>query len=107
MATAFAIALIVGVVGLIVWIILRSLAVNAPQWERADPELVGRETERLARLAHRILWVNPRAGGRDFAPAAGGMAAALPHVDALLAGDSLDALGAVVEAIAAPGDRIA
>ena len=38
MATAFAIALIVGVVGLIVWIILRSLAVNAPQWERADPE---------------------------------------------------------------------
>jgi uncharacterized protein with von Willebrand factor type A (vWA) domain len=31
-------------------------------WERADPALVGREMERLARLAHRIVWVNPRAG---------------------------------------------
>ena len=29
-------------------------------WERGDPELVGREMERLARLAHRIVWVNPR-----------------------------------------------
>ena len=41
-------------------------------WERGDPMLVGREMERLARLAHRIVWVNPRderervlgAGGR-------------------------------------------
>ena len=38
MATAFALALILGIVGLVIWIILRSLAVNAPQWERADPE---------------------------------------------------------------------
>ena len=29
-------------------------------WERGDPALVGREMERLARLAHRIVWVNPR-----------------------------------------------
>ena len=29
-------------------------------WERGDPMLVGREMERLARLAHRIVWVNPR-----------------------------------------------
>ena len=29
-------------------------------WERGDPLLVGREMERLARLAHRIVWVNPR-----------------------------------------------
>jgi hypothetical protein len=36
--TAFAIALGLGVVGLVAWIIFRSLAVNAPQWERADPE---------------------------------------------------------------------
>ena len=28
-------------------------------WERGDPMLVGREMERLARLAHRIVWVNP------------------------------------------------
>ena len=33
-------------------------------WERGDPMLVGREMERLARLAHRIVWVNPRVGRR-------------------------------------------
>ena len=48
--------------------------------------------ERLARLAYRIVWVNPRVGRRGFAPRAGGMAAALPHCDALVSGHSLDAL---------------
>jgi uncharacterized protein len=69
-------------------------------WERADPALVGREMERLARLAHRIVWVNPRAGAPGFSPGAGGMAAALPHCDALVSGDCLDALDEVAEAIA-------
>lgn len=70
-------------------------------WERGDPALVGREMERLARLAHRIVWVNPRVVARDFAPLAGGMAAALPHCDTLLSGHSLAALDAVTDAIAA------
>jgi uncharacterized protein with von Willebrand factor type A (vWA) domain len=69
-------------------------------WERADPALVGREMERLARLAHRIVWVNPRAAAPGFTPSAGGMAAALPHCDALVSGDCLDALGEVAEAMA-------
>ena len=47
-------------------------------WERGDPMLVGREMERLARLAHRIVWVNPRVSASAFAPRAGGMVAALP-----------------------------
>ena len=68
-------------------------------WERGDPRAVGREMERLSRLAHRIVWVNPRAAGDEFAPLAGGMAAAAPHVDALLSGHSLAALDDVVEAI--------
>jgi uncharacterized protein len=70
-------------------------------WERGEPHLVAREMERLARLAYRIVWVNPRVSARDFAPRAGGMAAALPHIDALVSGDSLDALGEVVDAMAA------
>jgi hypothetical protein len=70
-------------------------------WERGDPALVAREMERLSRLAYRIVWVNPRAAARDFAPRAGGMAAALPYVDALVSGDSLDALAEVVEAVGA------
>ena len=68
-------------------------------WERGDPALVAREMERLSRLAHRIVWVNPRAAASGFSPRAGGMAAALPHCDALVSGHSLDALGEVINAI--------
>jgi uncharacterized protein len=68
-------------------------------WERGDPALVGREMERLRRLAHRIVWVNPRAAADGFTPRAGGMAAALPYCDALVSGHSLDALDEVVTAI--------
>jgi uncharacterized protein len=69
-------------------------------WERGDPELVGREMARLARLAHRIVWVNPRVGAEAFAVRAGGMVAALPHCDALVSGHSFEALGQVADAIA-------
>ena len=68
-------------------------------WERGDPALLGREMERLARLAYRIVWVNPRVAARGFAPVTGGMAAALPHVDDLISGHSVAALDAVVAAI--------
>ena len=70
-------------------------------WERGDPTLVGREMERLARLAHRIVWVNPRVSASAFAPRAGGMVAALPYCDALVSGHSFEALAEVVEAIGA------
>jgi uncharacterized protein with von Willebrand factor type A (vWA) domain len=69
-------------------------------WERGDPELVAREMQRLARVAYRIVWVNPRASAPGFAPRAGGMAAALPHCDALVSGHSLSALQEVLDAIA-------
>ena len=68
-------------------------------WERGDPQLVGREMERLARLAHRIVWVNPRVGASEFSVRAGGMVAALEHCDALVSGHSFEALGEVVDAI--------
>jgi hypothetical protein len=71
-------------------------------WERGDPALVGREMARLSRLAHRVVWVNPRVAASDFAPRAGGMAAALAHCDALVSGHSLAALDEVIAAIAAP-----
>jgi uncharacterized protein with von Willebrand factor type A (vWA) domain len=70
-------------------------------WERGDPALVGREMARLARLAHRIVWVNPRVSAREFSVQAGGMIAALEHCDALVSGHSFEALGDVVAAIAA------
>jgi uncharacterized protein len=70
-------------------------------WERGDPSLVGRELARLRRLAYRIVWVNPRAAAAGFQPRAGGMAAALPHCDALVSGHTLASLSDVVDAIGA------
>jgi uncharacterized protein with von Willebrand factor type A (vWA) domain len=71
-------------------------------WERGDPQLVGREMQRLARLAHRIVWVNPRVSASGFSVKAGGMVAALEHCDALVSGHSFEALAEVVDAIGAP-----
>jgi uncharacterized protein len=73
-------------------------------WERGDPALVGREMQRLARLAYRIVWVNPRVAAKGFAPKAGGLVAALPFCDALVSGHTLKALEEVADAIAAERD---
>ncbi|HMJ36204.1 MAG TPA: VWA domain-containing protein [Baekduia sp.] len=70
-------------------------------WETGDPALVRREMERLHRLAHRIVWVNPRKAGRDFQPSAGGMAAALPSCDAFVGGHNLLALAEAIDEIGA------
>jgi hypothetical protein len=74
-------------------------------WERGDPMLVGREMERLRRLAHRIVWVNPRVSASAFSVQAGGMVAALPHCDALVSGHSFEALHEVAEAIGVERSR--
>ncbi|MFJ7073885.1 VWA domain-containing protein [Streptomyces sp. NPDC098781] len=61
-------------------------------WERGDPELLGTQMRRLHRLAHRVIWANPRKARPGYAPLAAGMAAALPSVDAFVEGHSLGAL---------------
>lgn len=58
-------------------------------WERGEVSLLGSQAERLGRLAHRVVWANPRAGREGFAPTAAGMAAALPHCDVLLPATTL------------------
>ena len=68
-------------------------------WERGDAALLGEQMARLQRLAHRVVWANPRKGAPGFTPVAAGMAAALPHVDALVAGHSLDALERLAAAV--------
>jgi uncharacterized protein with von Willebrand factor type A (vWA) domain len=69
-------------------------------WESGDTSELGRQMDRLSRLAHRIVWVNPRSQSREYQPLAGGMAAALPHVDAFVSGHSLEALEHVLDVIA-------
>lgn len=74
-------------------------------WERDDPALLGEQMARLRRLAHRVIWVNPRSADVGYQPTTGGMAAALPHCDAFLSGHSLSALSKVVDVIAASSRR--
>ena len=61
-------------------------------WERGDATMLGEQMQRLHRLAHRVVWANPRAGRPGYAPLAAGMAAALPSVDDFVSGHSLAAL---------------
>ena len=69
-------------------------------WERGDAALLGEQMARLARLAHAVVWVNPHRGKDGFAPVTAGMTAALPHLDELLAGHTLDALHTLADVIA-------
>jgi len=61
-------------------------------WERGDPAPLGEAAAHLRRLAYRLIWVTPHAGRPGFAPTAGGLAAVLPHLDALVAGHSVAAI---------------
>ena len=74
-------------------------------WEIGDPHEVGEAMRRLGRLAHHIIWVNPRSAAAEFQPLAGGMAAALPHVDTFLSGHSVQALEELLTAIREAGER--
>jgi uncharacterized protein with von Willebrand factor type A (vWA) domain len=65
-------------------------------WERGGAELLGTQAERLRRLAHAVVWVNPHKGKDGFSPETAGMVAALPYVDALVAGHSAAALAELV-----------
>jgi uncharacterized protein with von Willebrand factor type A (vWA) domain len=74
-------------------------------WEIGDPHELGEAMRRLGRLAHHIIWVNPRSAAAEFQPLAGGMAAALPHVDTFLSGHSVQALEELLTAIREAGER--
>jgi hypothetical protein len=68
-------------------------------WERGGTELLSQQMARLSRLAHRLVWVNPHAGKEGYAPVQGGIVAALPYLDDLLAGHSLATLQQLLEVV--------
>ena len=61
-------------------------------WDRGEPEELAEEMARLARTAHRVVWLNPLAADPRYEPLTRGMRAALPHVDRLLPGNSIHSL---------------
>ncbi|GII23327.1 vWA domain-containing protein [Planosporangium mesophilum] len=61
--------------------------------DRGDPQMLATATERLARLSHRVVWLNPHKGGnRTFQPSTLGMMVVAPYVDTLLSGHNLHSL---------------
>ncbi len=61
--------------------------------DRGDPETLDTALQRLSRLCHRIVWVNPHRGqSRDWRPETMGMVVAEPYVDLLLSGHDLRSL---------------
>jgi uncharacterized protein with von Willebrand factor type A (vWA) domain len=68
-------------------------------WDRGEPEHLAEQMRRLARVAHRVIWVNPLKVSPGYAPLARGMAAALPYVDEFVEGHSLDALERLVKVL--------
>ncbi len=64
-------------------------------YDTGAPEKLGREMARLKRRARRIVWLNPMIGWRDYTPEAGGMRAALPHVDLFAPAHNLASLAAL------------
>jgi uncharacterized protein len=61
--------------------------------DRGDPEVLAGAMERLARLSHRVVWMNPHKGdNQNFRPSTLGMMVAAPHIDVTLSGHDLSSL---------------
>jgi hypothetical protein len=55
--------------------------------DRGDPAVLAAAMERLSRLCHRLVWLNPHKGDDPhFRPSTLGMMIAAPHIDLLLSG---------------------
>ncbi|MGI8333954.1 vWA domain-containing protein [Actinomadura scrupuli] len=76
-------------------------------WERGDAGLLGDQMARLRRLAHRVVWANPHKARPGYEPLTAGMMAALPHVDAFVAGHSLGALEELAALIGSERKKVA
>jgi uncharacterized protein len=61
--------------------------------DRGDPAVLAAAMERLSRLSHRLVWLNPHQRDEPgWRPSTLGMMVAAPHVDLLLSGHDLSSL---------------
>ena len=61
-------------------------------WDTGNIELLSKESGRLHRSCHRLIWLNPNLGYEDFQPLTQGIQAILPHVDDFLPIHNLNSL---------------
>ena len=72
--------------------------------DRGDPDQLAAAMERLSRLCHRIVWLNPHKGeDPHFRPSTLGMMVAAPHIDLLLSGHDLASLEQLARMLPALG----
>ena len=64
-------------------------------YDTGDPERLGKEMAALRRRCKRVVWLNPLIGWQGYEPVAGGMSAALPHVDLFAPAHNLASLAAL------------
>ena len=74
-------------------------------WDRGDSGVLAAEIDRLHRNSHRLIWLNPLLGQKDYRPVTVGMRTALPYVDDFLAAHNLESLFALGRALEAIDDR--
>jgi uncharacterized protein with von Willebrand factor type A (vWA) domain len=65
-----------------------------------DPAMIGASLKEMRRLAGAVVWLNPLAASPAFEPRTRAMQAALPHLDLLASGHSVEALGEVAAVLA-------
>jgi hypothetical protein len=66
--------------------------------DRGDPALLAAAMERLSRLCHKVVWMNPHKGNDpEFIPTTLGMMVAAPYIDLILSGHDLASLEELAE----------
>ena len=61
-------------------------------WDRGEPEMLGKEMERLQKTSHRLVWLNPLLSSERYEPLTRGLQASLPFIDDFLPVHSLSSL---------------
>ena len=61
-------------------------------YDTGEPDVLADQLQWIKQRAKRIIWLNPLLGRERYEPTAGGMQAALPHIDLFLPAHNLDSL---------------
>lgn len=69
-------------------------------YDTGEPAVLAKAMAALSKRARRIVWLNPLLGWQGYQPVAGGMAAALPHVDVFAPAHNLESLAALAPHLA-------
>ncbi|SOE32365.1 vWA domain-containing protein [Streptomyces sp. OK228] len=81
------------------------VAIISDGWDTGTAAELATQMARLSRVAHRVVWVNPRTASPRYRPLVAGMAAALPYCDAVVSAHNLEALGDFTAVLSAPRRR--